>query len=79
MNGLIKELMQGARLLVVPDGCDREYCRGHRRDTINFGLSREVFLNYPILVRPTAIQTAFDGTQSNIEAKVDNNQIQSAP
>ncbi len=63
------------RALLLPEY--REYCRGRATGTTNLGLSREDFLNYPILVPAKAIQSAFDAFDSKIESKIANNRIQS--
>ena len=56
----------------------REYCRGRATGTTNLGLSREDFLNYPVLVPPKPIQDAFDAFDSRVEFKIANNRIQSS-
>jgi type I restriction enzyme S subunit len=63
------------RTLLLPEY--REYCRGRATGTTNLGLSREDFLDYPVLVPPQGIQDAFDAFDSQIEAKIANNRIQS--
>lgn len=55
----------------------REYCRGRATGTTNLGLSREDFLNYPVLTPPKPIQAAFDAIESQIESKIANNRAQS--
>ena len=63
------------RVLLQPDY--REYCRGRATGTTNLGLSREDFLNYPVLVPPKGIQNAFDMVDYQIELRIANNRVQS--
>lgn len=54
----------------------REYCRGRATGTTNLGLSREDFLNYPVLVPPPEVQQAFDIFESRLDARIANNRLQ---
>lgn len=55
----------------------REYCRGRATGTTNLGLSREDFLNYPVLIPPPELQQSFDRFESHLEANIANNRLQS--
>lgn len=55
----------------------REYCRGRATGTTNLGLSREDFLNYPVVVPPVEIQRAFDAFESDLDAQITTNRVQS--